>query len=609
MFVDDDEEWARVKMGHFSDADEKVIRGVMGPWFKWSKSSLRPKRRKHQGASKERIVSLAGRAKTISLGYEQYSRKEVVVKARQCPKGLESSKTLIRYVARLRPQDKRDGMYGTVPMWDEYGFSVSAAEALEIEKAWGLKADEDNLSKTARDYLAKGDMTGLLSMPGRKRLCNVQVKHYVLSIEEDGSEPHVEKAFRCAVRATIDELFTAYGHKVLCAMHRGHTDHLHAHVLIKNLSEFGSCLDTDIHGNFVHGFRETYARHLLTTGLEYKSTRRIDRRSLRERILAGKEPLKRDEPSWRAKGKLSDKFEQLQMWCVLFGDRALENLDRLAAARILVHEAVQGKQGKEKMAAAAYVLRKTLDQVPELSPSFFKRVLTLGFRKSAKNDLPEAYQELLEAMHSMFHDPGDALVSFVHMVGGGSYRNESGKACYPNQAHAIWNLLKRPELFGRVKSAAFEVADDPHLKKLLRKQHLPAPELFSDVDDQTNTFEEHRLKEQVERNRSGVMAQLKYLNSCFEQDSWWAEVVGKALDHAHRIAIGQELPHSIETQQAEDQGAETVVVPVKGLSQKLLGGEGGHLPVPANDHAQEKGQKVARTSQSKSKSRKARRSR
>gem|GEM_PF-3019510 len=609
MFMDDDEEWARVKMGHFTDADEKVIRGVMGPWFKWSKSSPRPQRRKHRNTSNNRVSSSVGRARTIGLGYEQYSGQEVVVKARLCPKALESSKTLFRYVARLRPQDKRDCIYGTVPLWDEFGVPVSTSEALEIHETWKLKEDADNLSKPARDYLANGDMKGFHAMPGRDRLSNVQVKHYVLSIEEDGSEPHVEKSFQAAVWATIDEVFTAQGHKVLWAMHKGHTEHLHAHVLIKNFSKFDRCLDTDIHGNFLHGLRDVYACHLQNTGLNYQATRRIDRRRLRERILAGDEPLKQDVPPWRSKDGLRDRYEQLRIWGGLFGDRALDNLDWLEAVRILVGEAIKDRRGKEKMAIAAYVMRKSLDQDPKQKPSFVKRMLNIGLRKTGNDDVPEEYLELYEVMRSMYHDPVDALVSWVHMVGDGSHRNESGKAKYPNRALANWTLRHRPELFGRVKSAAFEVAANPQLKKLLRKQTLPLPEHFPVANDQANPFHEYRLKKQIKGSRSGVIAQLKYLCERFEPGSWWAEVVRKAADQAQRIAVGQAFPYSIETLQTEDQGAEAVVVPVKSIYQKVPSGDGDAPPIPANNNAQEKGQEAARTNDHKEKSRKFGRSR
>ena len=306
MIVDDEEEWGRVKMGRFNDADGRIIEGIMGKRFRLAYSSphvVNPKGKERQKSTYEkRDESLPNRASVIEKGYSYATGKEVVIKVRSRPKSDRGVVTLMRYVARLRPEDEREGGDGAVSLWDGFGTLLSVGDIHAIHERWELVAALDNLSPKARRYLKLGDLEALRTMDGRERLQYIQAWHFVFSIEEDGTGEGVECKFRSAVRATIDGAFTAKGHRVVWGIHRGHTDHLHAHAVVRALSDFGGRLHSDIHGDYLHALRLSFAENLRRTGLEYRASRRVDRRLVRERILAGHEPLHGDSAPWREAG-------------------------------------------------------------------------------------------------------------------------------------------------------------------------------------------------------------------------------------------------------------------------------------------------------------------
>lgn len=540
---DDDDKRPRVRMGRFSDADERIVNGIMGRWFIRCRTSGAPRFGAQKSRRRTRDSTLPGRAMTQALGHDVPYKKEVVIKCRSCPKSLYATKTLIRYVARLRERDKRDGEYGSIPLWDEYGMSVSTDEAVVLTETWELTPDEDNLSKAAREHMKRNDLAALHAMKGRDRLYHNQVWHFMFSIKEDGDDDATSDAFCASVRATVDEIFSANGYKVLWALHKGHTDHLHAHVIVRARSEFGRRLSDKVYGWDFHIIRSSFAKHLQSAGLDYTATRRIDRTPLREQIMAGMEPLKMGREVW---GRGRDKYAQLQTWAALFGQRALDNIDLLEHVREDVRTAIQGKGGQEKYEAAINVIREKLDAVPDHEASLGQRLKEV-FKKPANDTVPSQYADVYEAFEIMYHDPKGAFVSWLHMAGERSHWNEEKEAKYPFFTFAIWNLRRRPEVFGRAKSSAYTFSEDRDFKRMLRHVPLPPPEYFPRLNDEASAFLKKMRTKQMLNDRASVMAQLGALYEQLERgwkDSWWGDVVRKAIRETGCVEIGQNLSTS-----------------------------------------------------------------
>jgi len=542
MDIDDEEEWSRVKMGRLNDADERIVEGIMGNRFKWFSTSYDPTPGNRMNRKGGRDFNLPGRARTQSLGYAHHPCKQVVVKVRLCPKSLYGAKSMIHYVARVRPQDKRNGEYGSVPLRDEFGVSVSPNAALALTDSWELTADEVNLSKTARDYLEKNDLAAFHAMDGRDRLRNIQVWHFVLSIKEDGSDESVADSFCAAVRSTVDEIFTANGYKVLWALHKGHTDRLHAHVIVRARSTFGRMLSHKIYGYDFHIIRGAFAQNLRHAGLDYGASRRIDRTPLREQVMAAIEPLKNGREVWMND---QNKYVRVKMWGAFFGERALENIDRLGLVRNDVQEVIRGKKGKDKYAAAIVAIREKLDLVTAGKPSWGERLSNIVLRKPDNDTVPKQYAEVYEALEYMFHDPEDSFISWLHMAGDGAHINEGGKEKYPFVTFANWNLRCRPEVFGRVKSSAFEFANDTDFKKMLGRVKLPPPERFPCVSHESNAFLEHMETKRIHKDRGAAMTELRKFYRRLEVDwpgSWWIDTTDTVIRQTARVEVGQKVP-------------------------------------------------------------------
>nr|CAV30825.1 hypothetical protein mv1g00078 [Magnetovibrio blakemorei] len=186
-------------------------------------------------------------------------------------------------------------------------------------------------------------------MGGRERLRHVQAWHFVFSIAEDGTEEGVERKLRNAVRVTVDGAFTAKGFKSVWGIHQNHTDHIHAHAVVRALSDFGGRLHSDIHGDFLHALRLRFAENLKLAGLDYNATRRVDRQYTRERILAGYEPLHDDQSPWREGKAHRDPYANLKTWPYYFGDRAVQNMERIEDAKAMVRQLAEEADIQERM--------------------------------------------------------------------------------------------------------------------------------------------------------------------------------------------------------------------------------------------------------------------
>lgn len=573
--IEEDEEWGRVKMGRFSDVDERLVRRVMGPWFSrrvracGSSVSLSSGKPCRQTPRDTQFGGIARRARVVSSGYNYKALRQAVVKVGHCPMTNRMVQKQVCYVARLRNCDRESGEYGTVPVWDGFGHSMPLEEALDITRTWDLMSDEENYSKKARELIASGDYDAFRALGSRQGLRNIQAWHFVFSVEEDGLDNNVSEKFRSAVRGTVDQAFTAKGHSVAWTIHKAHTGHLHAHVVVKSLSQLGGRIHSDIHGHYLHSLRETFARYLKYVGLEYEASRRVDRGPLRERIMAGYHPLNDNHPCWRHGGSVApaDPYADLPMWSAVFGDQAMEGLQQLEEAKARVLSAIQGLKGEKYIAAAANVLREHLDAVPE-KPSWFRHQLDKVMGGLEAVEWPRNYRELFEVFHRTYHDPASALASWQRMSMDGAFRDKQGRISRPNRVLACWTLRHRPEMFGRVTAEAYGQFDDKWLKRLLRRAWMPRPHQMPLDEGMNNTFVEGRNLSRIQKDREKVIIEMKRLLTAIDtrlKNHWHMEDVIAELRKTSRIKIGQPLPKFCDADLASRSfHSETRPKPVKG---------------------------------------------
>ena len=169
----DEEEWGSVKMGRFSDADEKLVRRYMGNGFlKNGPSGGRsphPTISRKRNRSKMSLLVAANRVNCIAQGYSYVPTPQAMLKAVSTRKTIASTKGLARYVARTRQKDKRDGIFGSVNIHDALGLELSLDQVLGAIDTWELVSNKDNLSLNAREKLACGDHQSLQKMQDEKK--------------------------------------------------------------------------------------------------------------------------------------------------------------------------------------------------------------------------------------------------------------------------------------------------------------------------------------------------------------------------------------------------------------------------------------------------------
>ncbi|WP_139135038.1 relaxase/mobilization nuclease domain-containing protein [Magnetovibrio blakemorei] len=548
MIKDDLEDWDWVKMGRFSDADERIVQGIMGKRFRLAhppSTVSHPKGKvRRKGAHAKRDASLSGRAFVIEKGYRYARGKEAVIRARSRPKSDHGVMTLLRYVARTRREDEKNGQYGAVSLWDGFGAPLSVEDIHAVRKRWELLPDQDNLSRTALKHLKKSDLSALHAMGGRERLRHVQAWHFVFSIAEDGAEEGGERKLRNAMRVTVDGAFTAKGHKTVWGIHQDHTDHIHAHVVVRALSDFGGRLHSDIHGDYLHALRLRFAENLKLSGLDYNASWRVDRRYERERIMAGLEPLHDDPSPWRQGKAWRDPYANLNTWPYYFGDRAVQNMERIEDAKAIIRQLAEDAERHEWTTIAAQALRQLLDE-PLIQTSWLKRAYHFVSRSAENDDVPDEYRELFEYLKTMYYDPADALASWQHMALDGAYRDQQGKVQYPHRGLANWTLRHRPEYLGCVKANAYVMGGDKELKKILRTAWLPKSHQVPEPPEYVDVFAKYREIRRVQKDRAKVIAELKRLFHRYQADwpgTWLPEVTDQAIGQAMLIEIGHKLP-------------------------------------------------------------------
>lgn len=546
MLFEEDDDLPRVKMGRFTDADERIVQGIMGRkrwWGRASNGSVDPKRQAGRRTVATRDLGLVRRAHVIERGYNLSVGKQAVVVNKSTPKSVSGVMNALRYAARTRPEDKREDKYTSVSAWDGFHVPVSAEDIERIPETWDLIPDEDNLSKPARQLLEEGNFQALQVMKLQKRLHHIQARHYVFSIEENGDDEEIEEKLRVAVYLTVDDIFTAQGHRTIWTIHREDTDHLHAHVVVRTLSDFGGRLYSDIHGDFLHNLRLSFAGHLQSVGLNYTASRKVDRRTERESIMAGHTALHQNRAPWMAGDGEGGAYGKLQYWPSVFGKHAVANIERLDAVRAIVRKQAAGLGKAESIAMATRTFKELLNEPPE-QPSWLKAVL--GKWVQGKNDskISPEYRELFEVLQAMYHDPVTALSSWQLMAIDGMKLDKQGRLEFTHRRLANWTLLCRPEYLGAVKSDAYLYADNKRLKQILRKTRPPQSIKIHPSTHIAEMFIEFHRKKRVYKDRSNVVGELTRLNSELEQgwqETWYVDVVRKAVRQTRKIAVGYGL--------------------------------------------------------------------
>lgn len=538
----DEDDWGRVKMGRFSDADEKLVRRIMGNGFlKKGRSvghSPRSPVSRKCNRSKMSVQVAANRVNCIVRGHSYVPTPQVMVKAVSTRKTIAASKCLVHYVARTRQSDKQDGLYSSITMHDALGRELSLDQILGTIDTWELMSNKDNLSLSAREKLVCGDHRAVKQMPDEKKYYYVQAHHFVLSINESGDNPAVTNRFHAAVKSTVRNMFAKHGYRCIWGLHDSHTEHLHAHLVVKAVSDFGKRLRSDKAGNFLDDFRLEFSSCLKLTGLNYEATRRVDRRATLERIMAGREPLRTDRYIW-----------QTDVPKPLLGSDTINELGYLKQLKDDVRLATNGMGRKDKIVTATEIIREALDKPP--SQSLLQRVKG----KLHKNEIPPKYRPLAEALRPAFHDPAHAIAIWQNMAMNGAYRDAHGRVQRPNRTRANWELRHRPELFGKITGLAYELKDEAGPLKILKLAPLPAPEAMSEHHIDLELATQQRL-ERIKKDRRRAIASLKYLLNEVKNINaygWWADVVRNAIHQAEKVEIGSS--RVFDPQQLNDRSA------------------------------------------------------
>lgn len=471
--MDDDDDLWRLKIGRFSDADERLYARLF--------RLRRPRSRTLSGRA------LNWRVRHVDSGWRLNNGPQVVVKAAGSSKSRSGVRACIRYVARLRAQDD-----ASVPVFDEMG-RPARDRVFEALDGWALDADADNLSPAAR-------LQPDISLSERRRLRHVQSRHFVMSIRADDMAAGAA-ILRDAVAATIDEVFTRQGHRVLWAIHTDTPGRPHAHVVVKAQSELGGRLRCDIHGDLFDTIRAELALNLVRAGLPHQAARREDRADVRAVVLSGDEPLR-----WRRGRGDGDLLRRAPDWCAEHGAGLVAPLPP-----------------------------------PPPEHQWWRRLVPRRKKSGRPFDGPEEYREAFVLARKIFSDPIAALVSWQRLAMEGGVRRENGGIHHPNRSLALWYLKMRPETFGDLLPGHSPGASVPMASALARVT-LPPPEAMptrAGAFDQTLVLAItlHRLERRMRRDRGRIVSSLGRLAALVLDRHGDARQAGRILDIADRVAV------------------------------------------------------------------------
>jgi len=518
--VIDEDDWGRIKMGRFSDADEVLVRRVMGPRFSKNTNQVSQKLRSFKHTRNNVTIRvIANRVNCLVQGPSYSARPQAFVKALSTRKTITATKRLIDYVARTRRDDKRDGIYGSIKMRDALGRELTLSKTRSITDDWGLMPDVENLSKRARKAISQGDFGTVENMKDEDKHYYVQAWHFALSI----NETKVTDQFQAAVKATIRNIFAKDGYQCIWGIHSDHTDNVHAHVVANAVNKHGERLRSDINGDFLHNFRIEFAQNLRLSGLDYEATRREDRRPMRDQIMAGFEPLRNNKKHWT---RHQHPFE--------YSAEMADYSQYMSELRQQLSQATTGIYGDMKVTVANHLIRKNIDQ--PLHHSIWQRIKN----KFQKDEVPPEYKKLVKILIPYFHEPKDAVKNWQKMAMTGSHRDQFNQVQRPCKSRANWELLNRPELFSHITTRAHELRQHTELKKMLKNIPLPVPE---QMDESQIDLEHIRVQElkRITYDREKTITSLKRLLDQIneiEMATWWPDVVENAINQAKTIEIG-----------------------------------------------------------------------
>lgn len=547
--VDDLDVQYKVKMGRFSESDEVLIKRIMGKKFlHYGKNAKFTRKTSRNNSTQKKLTDFqvqecVSRSNVIAQGYSYSTGREAVVKVGKCHKSIKGVVGQISYIARIDPYGQNTNELESVEFRDGYGIRVPHEEALNVHRNWDLLTDEENLSMKNMTLKRNSKNEKGENCKGDSLLCNIQSWHFILSIEESGSDQAVEEKFTAAVAGTLDSVFVARGHKLLWGVHSEHTDHIHAHLVVKAESELGGRIRSDFHGDFLNGVRVEFARNLRLAGLDYQATRRVDRINTRKRIMAGHEPLQNNYRLWKKDRRKSKDFDSLMVRHPWLSKRRSEWDVRLNNIRRSVYDAVDGISETSFAKVVVDIIRENFDR-PPLSKGLLWRITNKRRIQQEDDKAAKKYKNVLDEIKQAFHRPSEALAAWQNVAMGGSFRDKKGKAKYPDRSFANWILINRPELFGAITSSAFDLPNNKLLRVFLRKAWLPSPETVAMENQALVDITKDSDQALVIKNRKAVIGELNRQANRAEFElgnKIRAKEIRKFIPISASINIGQQL--------------------------------------------------------------------
>lgn len=407
----EEEEWNKVRIGYLSDADGRVWEDAFHtPRAVRRLKFSHGKRRAWQRRVMAERVQLLDR-KRVYIN----TRREVVVKALSRAKTSSCIENMLRYIEKSR---EWEGEIKKPVLHDEFGRPLKPGEWGRILQSWGL-SDEGLEVSTQGSQASQASATPQRVFEKGKR-CFVLAHHLVVSIDRREEDPEdVLERLNEAAYASIDQIFTQHGHRVLWAIHANEPAHPHVHIVVKALSDDGRRLRFDKQGDYLHYLRIVFAEHLTRHGMVSQATRRIDRPEQRQVIIRGDVPLRqtnsnRERIFWTS--RLRDRapnwwaLTQSQQWKIL----------RLERERKWRGE--PGLWSKVKSISKAWHEKYGLRTWPQQLDPYLK--------------------ELAVNARHVFKEPKRALTSLIKLMVDGENNN----------AYAAWLIVNAPSQFGQLRN-------------------------------------------------------------------------------------------------------------------------------------------------------------
>jgi hypothetical protein len=409
----DDDDWRLLRQGRLDELESRII-----------ERALRSRRSGDgRGLSRRALI---GRVRTASRGVTR-GRVQVMVKAAGSRKSRAGVRACVRYIARLRENDRMPAK-----MFDEFCRRLPPERVLAAVEDWRLEDDKDNFS-------AAGRRDPAAPLGERERLRLIQAWHLIFSVVSDDEQEDAEtgRKLERAAAFTIDAIFTRAGHRVIWGLHTDRPGRPHVHVVIKAESELGGRLRFDRYGDFFDTIRRELTDALQKTGLMFDATRREDRGEIRDLIVTGQAPLR----TGRGNGD-GDLARRAPSWFARFGEE-----------HVIGQRRRTGEQLAEVPAWRRWMDRLTAPPEPKLPP--------IAGLAEARAPFAKLYRE-----------PDKALVSFLWLAIEGGERDRTGTVRHPIRRLAEWYVGHRPEVFGEfLPGARPEKATLATLRKLV----LPLP--------------------------------------------------------------------------------------------------------------------------------------